>query len=540
MKTTRQSIHYAVFLFAMALLLTGLCVSKFLASLGGMILALNWILEGQFKQKLQRLKANKPALLILGLFALHLIWLWNTSNFEYALKDIRIKLPLLFLPVVLGTGKPLSRKTVMALLWLFVAALFAGTVLSLIHYFTHHNPAVDNIRQIIFYSSPIRFAILLVLGMAFVFYAYWAGRLNGWLAIAIGLWFLAFLAFLQSLTGLFMVVALASVLLIVSAWKKRRQPIGIIGLLLPAVFWGALGWILFNGYQTFTTPVDSPLNSPPWKTHSYSGEAYEHHPENGELQNGYYIYRYVAKEELGKAWERATNTSLDTTDARGQRLRHTLIRYMASLGLTKDSIGFAALSEKDIEHVKLGFTNAHPSANPLERRVKSTYFEINSFREGGRVQGGSVVQRWIYWKTGWEVVRENWLFVVGTGDVNDAIQDEYNRQLSPLEPEYRRRAHNQYLTFWISFGIFGALYFLALNVWSLVFAFRSLNYMAMAFVLLAALSFVAEDTLETQVGATFYALFYALFLCQKIETSAGQKFGFNEFRGDVVNRRALK
>lgn len=540
MNLSRQSIHYAVFLFAMALLLTGLSVSKFLASLGGMILALNWILEGQFSEKVQRLKANKPALLVLGLFALHLIWLWNTSNFDYALKDIRIKLPLLFLPVVLGSGKPLSRKAVMGLLWLFVAALFVGTVMSLIYYFTHHNLQVDNIRKIIFFSSPIRFAILIVLGMAFVFYAYYARRVSGWLVVVLGLWFLAFLAFLQSLTGLFMVVALASALLFRVGWKRCRQPMGTIGLLLPVVFWGGLAWMLWSGYQTYTTPVDSPLNSPPWKSYSVGGEEYEHYPENRELQNGYYIYRYVAAEELAREWQRATSTSLDTADARGQRLRHTLIRYMASLGLARDSVGFEAMSKEDIACVKSGVTNAQPSVNPLQRRIESTYFEINSFREEGRVQGGSVVQRWVYWKTGWQVASDNWLFGVGTGDVDDAIQQEYTRQSSPLEPDYRRRAHNQYLTFWISFGIFGALYFLALNVWSLVLAFRPLNYMAAAFVLLAVMSFVAEDTLETQVGATFYALFYALFLCQKMVTSAGEDFRFNEFRGDVVNRRTLE
>lgn len=540
MKPTRQSIHYAVFLFAMALLLVGLCVSKFLASMGGMLLALNWILEGQFLQKYERLKANTPALLLIGLFGIHLVWLWNTANFDYALKDIRIKLPLLFLPVVLGSGKPLSRKVVMWLLWLFVAALFLGTAMSVIHYFTHHNPRVNNIRQIIFYSSPIRFSILLVLGIAFVFYALKAGRTKSWLAWTIGLWFLLFLVFLQSITGLFMLVFLAGAVLVRWGWARRRKTLGIAGILLPFFVFGGIALALWSGYQSYTTPVDSPLNTPPFATHSAGGEKYKHHPGNKEIQSGYYIYRYVAKKELAREWQRATNEPLDSTDERGQHLYHTLIRYMTSLGLTKDSVGFAALSQADIEAIKSGFTNAHPPTNPLTRRVSSTYFEINAFRENEQVQGGSIVQRWVYWKTGWQVAKNNWLLGVGTGDVNDAIQQEYNRTSSPLEPEYRRRAHNQYLTFLISFGVFGALYFIALNVFSLAYVFRPVNYMAAVFVLLAVLSFVAEDTLETQVGATFYALFYSLFLCQRIETSTGEQFRFNALGSDTLNRRTLK
>ena len=40
-----------------------------------------------------------------ALFLLHLIGCLWTSDFDYAIKDLTIKLPLLILPIIIGTSK---------------------------------------------------------------------------------------------------------------------------------------------------------------------------------------------------------------------------------------------------------------------------------------------------------------------------------------------------------------------------------------------------------------------------------------------------
>lgn len=203
-------------------------------------------------------------------------------------------------------------------------------------------------------------------------------------------------------------------------------------------------------------------------------------------------------------------------------MRHTLYRYMASKGLRKDSLGFAQLSKEDVSRIENGYTSSHQVPNPLKRRIKSAFYEYNAFLNGSSTQGSSITQRITYFRTGWKVAKENWLLGVGTGDINDAMLRQYEVQRSPLSSDHRRRPHNQYLTFLISFGIAGALYFLWLNIFLISAAVKKRHFLTVVFTSMMALSFLAEDTLETQVGVTMFALFTCLFFMPERNSSAGQ------------------
>ena len=77
---------------------------------------------------------NKTALVIASIFALHLIGLIHTSDFEYAIKDLRAKIPLLILPLMLASMPRLSLKQIHILLVFYVLAVFGGTIISLNEY----------------------------------------------------------------------------------------------------------------------------------------------------------------------------------------------------------------------------------------------------------------------------------------------------------------------------------------------------------------------------------------------------------------------
>jgi O-antigen ligase len=201
---------------------------------------------------------------------------------------------------------------------------------------------------------------------------------------------------------------------------------------------------------------------------------------------------------------------------------------MTSAGLRKDSSGVAKLSDEDIRRIELGYTSVHTPNNPLIQRLEGTFFEINAFMNGAPPQGGSLSQRAVYLQTGLKVAAKNWLLGTGTGDVNQAMLNQYAEDRSSLEPDFQRRPHNQYLTFLITFGVAGLIYFVWLNGFAMVLALRSNNFMAIGFTMLAALSFLAEDTLETQIGVSFFAFFYAFLLLPSDEQNAGNVFRFNE------------
>jgi len=524
----RQSVHNAVFHFALILFAIGLPVSVFLVSLGGLIMAANWLIEGDFKSKLNRLKHNLPAIALIALFALHFIWLGNTENFTYAFKDIRIKLPLLLLPLVLGTSQGVSKKYVFNLLGLFVLSLILGVIMSYVHYFFYFDQHSDNIRKVVFFSSPVRFSILVVTGVFYLLYLTLTRKLKVWLFVIASLFFLTFLVFLQSMTGIFLLGITALILLAVYSIFRLNSSVKWIPVFIVAIIPVILFAWIYNEFQQYRSINPIEINSNPPETHSALGEPYVHQLSSKEVENGNYIYRYIATNELKTAWGERSNMDINGTDARGQRLIHTLFRYMASKSLRKDAEGFAQLTDEDILRVEQGYPTAYQIVNPIIRRQHALFFEINAYLDGRPSQGNSLSQRLVYWKTGYRVAKEHLLWGVGTGDVNDEMQHQYEREESMFDMEHRRRPHQQYLTFLISFGIFGLLYFIWLNLFSLQRAFYQRNFMALVFVIMAAISFLTEDTLETQIGATYYAFFFTLFLVLRIKTTKGQQFFFDE------------
>jgi len=536
----RQSVHHSILYLGLLLIATGLAISLFLVSLGGLVLAANWVLEGNYTQKLLRLKNNLPALALIGLFVLHLLWLINSQNLDYAFKDIRIKLPLLLLPVVLGSGVSLSKNFIFRLLNLFVLALFVGVLMSYYYYFFHFDAHTQNIRSIVFFSSPVRFSILVVTGIFYSFYLAVSGKMNWMFFGLLALFFIGFLTFLQSITGFSLLIITALFLLLVFALYRlnsvQRWIIILVVILIPVV----AGWSIVQEFREFRSVNPIAINSNNPVMYSSSGEMYQHMLDSREVENGNYIYRYIAINDLHEAWKARSKMDLMGTDTRGQLLEHTLYRYMTSMGLRKDADGFAKLTDDDIRKIEQGYVTAFRSKNPMVRRMNALFFEMNAYLDGRPSQGNSLSQRLVYWHTGWKVAKAFLPWGAGTGDVNDEMLLQYERNASTFDEEHRRRPHNQFLTFLISFGVLGMLYFLWLNLFALKRAFSARNYMALVFVVMVAISCLTEDTLETQIGVTYFAFFYTLFLVVPGLSANGNQFFFDKIWRNPLDVRSRK
>ena len=115
-------------------------------------------------------------------------------------------------------------------------------------------------------------------------------------------------------------------------------------------------------------------------------------------------------------------------------------------------------------------------------------------------------------KTGIDILKDNFWLGVGTGDVQGAFDKQYEINRSKLPAKYRLRAHNMYITFFLTFGLVGFIliwFFIFYPIFNLK-GYKS--YLFTVFFLIALLSFINEDTLETQIGITFFSYFYSLFL----------------------------
>lgn len=262
--------------------------------------------------------------------------------------------------------------------------------------------------------------------------------------------------------------------------------------------------------KSFYTPT---VEKSEYPLFTVNGNPYYHDLNSGMLENGNLVYVDICEKELSAAWTTRSTMSLSGNDKNGQNLRHTLIRYLASKGFKKDAEGVAALSNEDIIAIENGNTNyrfvGHRSLN---QRIYNIIWQIDVYARGGNPSGHSITQRIEYEKYGSILAFRNFWFGTGTGDLDDEYKKLYIERASQMYPQYRHRAHNQYLTFYISFGVFGA--FLCLFAWfyPALSNWRKKNFYFFVFFLIAMLSMFTDDTLETTTGVVFVAFFYSLFL----------------------------
>ena len=121
-----EKIHRYLFLFGVCSLAFGIMMGTVPTSVPQFILLGNWLIEGDFKRKWDQLRSNKLFWIIISLFLIHVIGLIYTQDISAGLNDVRIKLPLLFLPVLFFTSKPLQQKEFKILLLCFLLGSFTA------------------------------------------------------------------------------------------------------------------------------------------------------------------------------------------------------------------------------------------------------------------------------------------------------------------------------------------------------------------------------------------------------------------------------
>ena len=105
-----KNIHRIIYLFSLMLTAVSLPFSRFGMSVSILVLTVNWLLEGNLIEKFKSFFKNRAALVFTSLFLIHIIWLLNTSNFNYAIDDLRTKIPILAFGVILPTSGTISNK----------------------------------------------------------------------------------------------------------------------------------------------------------------------------------------------------------------------------------------------------------------------------------------------------------------------------------------------------------------------------------------------------------------------------------------------
>jgi hypothetical protein len=501
-----------IFFFSIGLLIIGLPFSRALISIGevGMIAA--WLFDKNIGAKFKKFLQSKAALAFSSIYFMHIIGLLYTSNFDYALFDLRTKLPLLVFPMIFVSSPPLTTRETRNFLLLFAAAATASISYSLFLYQFHH---YADYREAFPFISHIRLSLEVLIAMSIMmFYGQslyqGIGKYGRWLLLAIPFYLLWALFVLELMTGIliFGIGVFLFLIRLMLATKNKRAPwIGFFtGLIL---FGGFLFWVnrVVKEYRTAPAYDLAALE----KT-TAEGHPYEHTPELYQIENGHYIGLYICREELRREWNKRSKLDFDGHDERNQELSMTLIRYLNSKGLRKDAGGVHQLSDEDIRNVEKGIANAEFARKlSLKKRIYKMIWEYNLYMQGNPAYGHSIVQRIVLWQTALNIFKEHPLFGVGTGDVCDAFEVEFQKEQSIFAGS-GLRSHNQYLSFAVTLGIVGLSVFL----FSLIYPATVLKMWAYTpyfylFVIIT-LSMFWEDTIESQVGVTIYAFFSSFYL----------------------------
>ncbi len=480
------------------------------------LLLFNWLLEGNFAKKWKSLKERPGVIIFMGIFLVHVLWLINSTDLDYGFNDIKIKLPLLVLPLILGTTTRIHQHQLKLIVSFFTLSVLVGTIISTGVLLGIGNKEIHDIREISIFIHHVRFGVLIVLAIFLLLNELiYSPKKNEfffslikWISL---IWMILFLFILKSITGLALLFIIGFLYGFRLFFLKHKLKYGNVIKILWFLAFIVITVTFIRYYVRYSFVEEVDLNN--LEKATINGNFYAHNLENPQLENGNYVWIYVCEEELMNEWQKKSQLDYEGHDHKNQELRYTIIRYLSSRGLRKDSAGLASIKPEEIEWIENGIANyIYVDQTSMYPLIYNILWQLDSMKRGDNPTGHSVVQRMEHLKAGVQIFKKNFWFGIGTGDVKLAFSKYYEEVNSQLSMEVRHRAHNQFLTFLIAFGLIGFLLATLSLVLPIYLEKGFVNPYFMIFITVAFLSFMVEDVLETSAGSMFFAYFYSLFL----------------------------
>jgi hypothetical protein len=529
----RLQIHHGIFVFLTAALCVAIPLSNYVMSMMLLFIMANWLIECDFKAKWQRLKENRSALLALLFMLVFCLGFIRADDFILALDYWVAKLPLFLAPVIYASSQRFSHKELNFILFCFILSVLFATVFSTVYYVNHE---VVDIREISVFISHIRFS--LCIDVAIVLLLYYAFKETDWslptlvksstdvlrmlrllpkrkensgnvlgsiLVLVSVIWLLVYLFVAQTLTGivLLLLVAVAYLLYVLSCHQHEKNyrwmAVGMFSLLaIFMVYVGIVTWRYFHVDESEYKTVDAM---------TVNGNPYENNM-NSMVENGSPIGMYVCEEEMQRAWMARSNKDMSE-----QVDRETLVRYLNSCHLRKDSAGVMALSDEDVRNIEHGIANVdYTDGFGIKRALYPIFFSIELYRCSGDVQNSTLLQRVEYMRASWHLIQKNWTLGVGLGNHKTAVGEQLKLEGSCMGWKERIGCHNQWLTFWLMGGIAVPVAFLVLLICPFVEQKKKITFVYVAFFIVLVGSMFTEDTLETEAGLTLFAIMNSILL----------------------------
>jgi len=128
--------------------------------------------------------------------------------------------------------------------------------------------------------------------------------------------------------------------------------------------------------------------------------------------------------------------------------------------------------------------------------------------------------RLLVWSSTINILKTDWLFGVGTGDIKEELCKEYKKNDYESALKERLNVHNQFLETFLGQGIVGLIWILLLFFYPLKIFWKNKDLVALLFLFICAINFLFESMLNNQAGVVFFAFFYSFFIFININKPA--------------------
>jgi len=156
----------------------------------------------------------------------------------------------------------------------------------------------------------------------------------------------------------------------------------------------------------------------------------------------------------------------------------------------------------------------------VTNRITSSFQALISNKNDVNTEDGTV-QRIEIWKTSLDIIKENFLIGVGTGDVKDELLKHYDEKGMTFAKANNLNAHGQFFQTFITLGLLGFVSLIMLFLFPIYQSFKKQNYIYLVFLIIIAINLSVESMFENQAGVVFYSFFNSfLFLSAKQLTNS--------------------
>ena len=459
-------------LFILCLFVVGIVCSKFLMSMGILLGLLHLIIEGHYKEYYTNLKNNRFFIAALIFYVLHVIGMLWSDDFVYGMNDLKSKATLVAVPLIVIARPLVLRKSYKLLIGLFIlTVLITSSINYVVYHFYGNEFNFTDAREMSLFNSHIRYAIMVVFSIPLLYDLSLDNKRLRLFFLFISLWLVFYTFSSQVLTGIICFVAMILAVIIYPLLSHRKY-LSLTFLLASGILVCSL---VYFGLKSNVTSESLPV---------------------------------VNVTGVEEAWEKRSKIDYDGKDRRNQDLKYTLARFLLSKKYPNNAAGIDSLSIQEVLAIEKGMAHYTEMKGGIFGRIEGLRYQLSHMSDPN---GHSLLQRFEAWKVGFSIFKKAPLIGVGTGDLKRVFTQEYKALETKLSKKNQIRAHNTFLTSAITFGVLGLLIFLYLVFVSGRIQVQNYNLSGFIFWTMMIVSFLFEDTLETQTGITMFAFFMALF-----------------------------